>query len=107
MTRVDAISINEARVQPVRMTGLIVVMRLPVGDSATHDMQIQMPATFATGILSSILAKSLEDKLRAQLHRSRIAHASYSSVTGERDVKSQGGEVCMVKNIKDFPPQLK
>ena len=52
----------------------------------------------------------LEEKLHAQLHRARVAHAGHEtkgSSARSGIVKAQGGEVRMVKDVEDFPPELK
>ena len=52
--------------------------------------------------------RSLEDKLRSQLHRARIARVIDLTIHRAGNVRArEGGEICVVKDIENFPPQLK
>ena len=61
----------------------------------------------AAGTRSVFADEKLENELRAELHRSWIACAGHRPKGRGNDAKVQGGEICVIEYVENFPSQLK
>ena len=68
---------------------------------------MRMPATFAAGIRKGKpMRAGLENELRAELNRARIAHGRNLAVLSRRDRGGRGAEVSVIENVEGFAAKL-